>query len=98
MNQNEEFYVFQRNMQVAKSMQGGFLYIGTNSSVNSSFNTYKNARAHVGGCVAIQGYASATFEWDNFNMCGANLGGAIYATDFNSLSLKNCKFSNNMAY
>jgi hypothetical protein len=93
-----EFFSDLYNEQVADSLQGGFLYIGTNSSVESYQNVYSHARAYTGGCVAIQGYARATFHNDTFSYCGANSGAAIFATDFEQLTVRACVFESNMVY
>ena len=74
------------------------MYIGTNSSLFSRSNKYMEGRSFVGGCVSILGFAYASFYKDDFQVCSAELGGAIYGSEFNSISIKDCKFKGNAVF
>ena len=97
-NRNKTYYYDVINDGVDASMQGGHLYIGTNSSVFSRDNLYMEARSFVGGCVAIVGFARASFYNDNFTRCAAEFGGAIYGSEFDSLSIVASSFSQNAVF
>ena len=97
-SKNESFYLDLENSEVDPSLQGGHLYIGSNSSLFSRENQYMEGRSFVGGCVSILGFASASFDRDNFTLCSAELGGAIYGSEFNSISVKDCKFQRNVVF
>lgn len=62
MNQENSFYDQSFNSQIKSDLVGGLLYIGENSTVSSYKNKYLNARADIGGCVAMAFGSSATFE------------------------------------
>lgn len=106
--QNSEFEMFDNETVVSilsslsftsiKNMQGGFINVGANSSLLSVGNTYRNARADTGGCISIVGLGSASFTGDRFIRCAANIGGAIYGSDFESLSAEHCYFDENIVY
>lgn len=66
--------------------------------MTSRLNRYQNARARAGGCVAIQGLATADFKHDTFYNCSAVTGGAIYGQDFTTLHIADSRFTNNTAF
>lgn len=97
-SRNASFYLDLENSEVDPSLQGGHLYIGTNSSLFSRENQYMEGRSFVGGCVSVLGFAYASFDRDNFTLCSAELGGAIYGSEFNSISVKDCEFQRNVVF
>jgi hypothetical protein len=86
------------NQAVDGSVQGGHVYIGTNSTFHSDANTYTNARTNLGGCVVIQGQTKVFFKNDVFRGCTAEYGGAIYGVDFGSLTIRDCQFMKNAVF
>ena len=78
-------------------LSGGILFVGSNSSVTSTNNAYRNGRAVVGGCVAFQGESKGKFERDTFTGCSAVQGGAIYGQGFTNITVSHSTFSSNYA-
>ena len=78
--------------------EGGHLHVAEGSELVSESNKYANSRSTVGGCVALEGQARATFKKDRFTGCSAVRGGAIYAADFFHLGIDDSQFEKNIAY
>lgn len=66
MNLPEKFYTEAVLPEITGDLQGGFLFIESNSSVTSIRNVYRNARAIVGGCVAFMAESEGSFTKDSF--------------------------------
>jgi hypothetical protein len=79
---NDRFYYDAEEIYIGEDNMGGYFLIGPNSTLVSKGNLYMNSRSNIGGCIAIQGFADASFEGDSFTKCSALTGGAISATDF----------------
>ena len=63
-NTSDMFYYDAEEQHVALDHMGGYILIGPNSTLNSNNNQYLEARSNAGGCIAIIGYANATFDND----------------------------------
>lgn len=98
MGQPPEWYKKPVVPEIPGDLQGGFLYVGSNSSVTSRNNVYRKGRAVVGGCVAFQGESRGTFTNDTFEHCSAVQGGAIYGQDFADITVAGSTFKNNVAF
>ena len=79
-------------------MNGAFLSIGRNSTLYINDTLFSGGRGVYGGCISIQGTSQAQIGNSSFTSCVSLLGGAIYAVNFDSLVIENCKFSENVAF
>lgn len=97
MGQPDVFYATAVVPEIRGELQGGFLFVSSNSSVTSTRNIYRGGRAVVGGCVALMADAEGTFTDDQFIRCSAVQGGAIYGQGFSRVTVIRSNFTDNNA-